>query len=361
MGQEGANEQPPPPPPTLWQVIGERIKNTPGSGLAFAVIPLLILGYLGWYYYGAKQLDRTLYALKLEKIEITPQPAWIHSDLKAEVYRQNGLSKLSLLEPSATATIAHAFEANVCIKSTNHVRKLSGGKVQIDVTYRQPAAYVYVQLPLAPGASKREAGAYPIDDEGVVLPSTEFAQSQLGNYFMIFAKDIQLERKDNVSFRDPRIGEALALCKLLEPVRSELQLAFIDVFADGMDVQLEGFNSWQLRIRTKDERAIIWGHAPGKETKDEMLVEEKIATMKAWLAAPPSAGSVEELDLRQRRGLGQRFTSAANQALLNPSAPSAATSPRPMQPIQAFPNPTISNPPPSSPILSNRPLNQTNP
>ncbi len=72
-----------------------------------------------------------------------------------------------------------------------------------------------------------------------------------------------------------------------------------------MDLQLGGFNSWQLNIRTKEDRSIIWGHAPGKETKDEMTVEEKIASMRAWLAAPPSAGAAPELDLRQRRGLGR--------------------------------------------------------
>ena len=308
MGQPNANEQPPPPPPTVWQVLGERVRNTPGSGLAFAVVPLLILGYFGWYYYGAKQLDRTLYALKLENVEITPQPRWIHTDLKAEVYRLNRLSQLSLLEPSATATIAHAFEANVCVKSVNHVRKLSGGKVQIDVTYRQPAAMV---LPDPPPSVDGGVGVYAIDDEGVVLPRAEFSQAQVYDFFVIIVKHLQLDGKNN-GFRDPRIGEALPLCRLLEPVRAELRLRCIDVDADGMDLQLAGFNSWQLTVRDKDDRTIIWGHAPGKETKDEMLVEEKIASMRAWLSAPPSSGSAAVLDLRQRRGLGQRLTAMPN-------------------------------------------------
>ncbi len=317
MGQDNANEQPPPPPPTLWQVVGERIKNTPGSGLAFAVIPLLLLGYIGWYYYGAKQIDQTFYSLKLENIEITPQPAWIRSDIKSVIYRDNGLSKLSLLEPSATATIAHAFEASVYIKSTNHVRKLSSGKVQIDVTYRQPAAMVYVETPSA-NAKETERGFHAIDDEGVVLPRGEFTESQVHDFFVIFAPNIQVETKDNIGnrgFRDPRIAEALPLCKLLEQFRKELRLACIYVDPDGMDLQLGGFNSWQLTIRTDEKRSIIWGHAPGKETKDEMLIEEKIASMRAWLAAPATAGGPDELDLRQRRGLGQRFTSTPKSSI----------------------------------------------
>ena len=309
MGQDNSNEQPPPPPPTVWQVLGERIRNTPGSGLAFAVVPLLVLGYFGWYYYGAKQLDRTLYALKLENIEITPQPKWIHTDLKAEVYRRNGLSKLSLLEPAATATIAHAFEANDCIKTTNHVRKMSGGKVIVDVTYRQPSAMVWVKQLPQPGTSEVKEGVYVIDDEGIVLPNTEFTQAQVHEFFVIYADSIQVEVKDNASFRDPRIAEAMKLVKLLEPVRADLNLSRIYVEADGMDLQLGGFNSWLLKISTKDQRGIIWGHAPGKETKDEMLVEEKIASMRAWLAVPASSSGEPVLDLQRRRGLGQRFTS----------------------------------------------------
>ncbi len=202
MGQENSNDQPPPPPPTVWQVIGQRIRDAPGSGWAFALVPLLVLGYVGWYYYGAKQLDRTLYSLKLENIEITPQPAWIRSDFKADVYRLNRLSQLSLLEPSATATIAHAFEANICIKSTNHVRKLSGGKVQIDVTYRQPAAMVYVQLdqPAAVSATKPTRGFYAIDDEGVVLPATEFAQAQVHDFLSSLLTTCNWKVKKTLAF-----------------------------------------------------------------------------------------------------------------------------------------------------------------
>lgn len=314
MGQEKSNDQPPPPPPTVWQVLAERVRNTPGSGLAFAVVPLLVIGYLGWYYYGAKQLDRTLYSLKLENIEITPQPRWIRSDLKAEIYRQNRLSQLSLLEPAATATIAHAFEANLCIRSANHVRKLSSGKVQIDVTYRQPVAMVlYEPAQSALDPNKTKKGFYAIDDEGVVLPRAEFTQDQVHDYFVIFAQHIQLEGKDTVGFRDPRIPVALSLCKLLEPLRVELRLAIIEVEADGMDLQLGGYNSWELRLRTKEGRNIIWGHAPGKETKDEMPLDEKLATMRAWLAVPATADTATELDLRFRRGLSQRFTSAPSQ------------------------------------------------
>ncbi len=144
----------------------------------------------------------------------------------------------------------------------------------------------------------------------MILPSAEFTPAQVHNFFVIRAEGLQIEGKGTLGFKDPRVAHALSLCKLLEGMRNELQLKFIDVYADGMDLQLGGFNSWILAITTKEQRTIIWGHAPGKETKDELVVDEKIASIKAWLAVPPSAGVAQELDLRQRRGLGQRFTSA---------------------------------------------------
>jgi hypothetical protein len=282
----------------------------PGGGLLFALIPLLILGYFGWYYYGAEHLDRTLYSLKMENIELTPQPAWIHCDVRAEVYRNGGLSEVSLLEPTATATIAHAFDAHTWIKSTNRVRKTSGGKVQVDVLYRRPAAMVYYR-PAAvlgnPNPPANKGLCLPVDEDGFVLPGNDFTQEQVHNYFMIFAPNAAPAGDVGMTFGDDRITEALLLCKLLEPLRVPLKLACIYVEPDTIQQQLGGQSSWLMNVATEDKRNIIWGHAPGKESKDEPLVEEKIASVRSWLGTPAESSDVAVLDLRQRRTLVQRL------------------------------------------------------
>lgn len=307
MGQENANNPPPPPPPTYYQEWAARVRDTAGSGLAFALIPLLVLGYFGWYYYGAQHLDRTLYALQVDNIELTPSPPWIHTDLKAQVYRDNGLSQVSLLEPQATATIAHAFDSHVWIKSTNRVRKLSGGKVTVDVTYRRPAAMVFYEPQLgAPSSGAPRGLCYPVDEEGVVLPGDEFASKQVHDYFMIYAPNAAPAGK-RMAFGDERIAAALSLCKLLEPQRVPLKLDCIYVEPDSIDQQLGGFNSWVMHILTEEKREIVWGHAPGKETKDEPSVEEKLVSLRTWLQSSPSASGIAVLDLRQRRVLSPRL------------------------------------------------------
>lgn len=315
MGQDKPADQPP-PPPTLVQWWSAKIRSVPGGGLLFAIVPLLILGYFGWYYYGAEHLDRTLYSLREENIQLTAQPPWIHGDVRAEVYRSAALSHVSLLEPQASATIAHAFDAHTWIKSTNRVRKTSGGRVSVDVVYRRPTAMVFYHPTPAIGsqeAAKPNRGAcFPVDEEGYVLPSDDFASAEVHNYFVIFAPGATPAGGVGMAFGDDRILEALKLCRLLEPQREALKLACIYVQADQLEQQLGALNSWTLTVETVDKRIIIWGHAPGKETKDEPRVEEKIASMQTWLQAPAIASDVPKLDLRYRRTLTQRLVTVPN-------------------------------------------------
>lgn len=314
MGQDKPND-PPPAPPTIAQWWSAKIRGVPGGGLLFAVVPLLIVGYLGWYHYGAEHLDRTLYSLREENIELTPQPEWIHGDVRAEVYRSGTFSQISLLEPQATATIAHAFDAHTWIKSTNRVRKTSGGKVKVDVVYRRPAAMVFYRPAPAIGTQSVKVNqglCFPVDDEGFVLPSDDFASAEVHNYFMIFAPNAAPAGDIGMAFGDDRILEALKLCKLLEPQRHALKLACIYVEPDAIEQQLGAMSSWILNITTEDKRNIVWGHSPGKETKDEPHMEEKVASLQTWLNAPPSASDIKVLDLRIRRSIGQRLVTVPN-------------------------------------------------
>lgn len=310
MGQENPTDQPPPPPPTLFQWWAQRIRTLPGGGLLFAVVPLLILGYFGWKNFAAEHLDRSLYALQVANIEITPQPGWIHGDVREEVYRNGTLSKLSLLDPQATATIAHAFDAHSWIKRTNRVRKTSHGKVQVDVLYRRPAAMVWFQkaavlgTPPSPG---NKGLCYPVDEDGVVLPGDDFQPDEVHNYFMIYAPNAEPTGKSTLAFGDNRILEALKLCKVLQPHRVAWKLACIYVEPDAVDQQITGFNSWIMSVTTDDKRNILWGHAPGKELKDEPTVEEKLAVLQSWLQSPESGGKPSDLDLRIRPSANRRL------------------------------------------------------
>ncbi|MEZ6137861.1 MAG: hypothetical protein R3C53_23485 [Pirellulaceae bacterium] len=61
----------------LRQRVVDVLQYIPGGALLFAVVPMLVLGYLGWFYYGADHIDGAFYSVNFEHITVTQQPPWI--------------------------------------------------------------------------------------------------------------------------------------------------------------------------------------------------------------------------------------------------------------------------------------------
>jgi len=278
--------------------IAHVIQHIPGGALLFAIGTLVVLGYFGWYYYGADHLDQAFYSLRLEKLVVTPQPAWIKSPVAEEVYQNGRLDRISLLDPRATAAVARAFETHHWVKTTSRVSKSIGNRVTVDLIYRRPAAMVsYEEHNSESDPNDVKLFFYPIDEEGTVLPSADFSSDDAWNYFMIFARDARPAGTIGMPYGDVRITEALRLCEFLQPQRDAFQLQEVTVQHDNM---ASGASPWILTISTRDRtRQIIWGHAPQSEGTGELPAEEKLRRMVAWLKQPlpTSPGEVHRIDL----------------------------------------------------------------
>lgn len=256
------------------------MRYIPGGALIFAVTPLLILGYFAWRNWGAEHLDRALYAVKIENLITTPQPTWIrNTKVREEVFKNSGLGQLSVLDPQASATIAHAFESHSWVQRASRVQKLPGGKVTVDIVYRRPIAMVYYDGHSSPSSAKVEKGFFPVDEEGVVLPLADFDESQVRSYFVVIAEGATPPSDVGMTYSDTRIKQALLLCRVLEPSRVELRLEGIMV---ERDERMGGPNPWVLRIKTSDNRFINWGHAPGNEVPGEPTAQEKFVNLIKW-------------------------------------------------------------------------------
>jgi hypothetical protein len=285
------------------QTLIKVLKHIPGAALMFAVVPLLILGYLGWYYYGADHLDRALYSLRKENLSVTSQPPWIESDVSTEVFSR--LDQISLLDPNATATIAQAFEAHAWVKATNRVTKSVGGKVRVDVTYRKPIAMVYYS-PQSRGTSGQQSSAssgeagqqhffYPVDSDGIILPTSDFHQDDIWKYFQVFADAARPAGDVGMSFGDARISQAISLCEFLADVREELELQEIWVHHDG---QSSSRSPWMMTIISKDKHRMLWGHAPELEAGNELAAKSKKERLVAWLSTARTMNESQQVDLR---------------------------------------------------------------
>lgn len=278
--------------------LATTLQRIPGAALLFAIGPLLILGYLGWYYYGAEHLDQALYSLERANLKITDPPPWIQSNVLDEVFESRGLDRISLLDPSATATIAQAFESHDWVKSTSRVTKSSGGQVDVDLVYRRPAAMVFYspsQPKDAETGEPNQAGFFAVDEDGVILPSRDFVDRfEVSGYFTIFAQDARPAGDVGMSFGDARIAEALELCAYLEQDRDALGLQEIWVNQARPTV---GPSPWILKIVTKDKLEIDWGHAPLVEAAGEPTAPEKRARLITWLEQSRAGSAAHKIDL----------------------------------------------------------------
>lgn len=292
--------------PSAFARVSEILKNLPGASLLFAIGPLMVLGYLGWYYYGAEHLDRALYALKQENIQVvSPTPSWIKTDIVDEVYRTAGLEQISLLDASAAATIADAFKTNHWVKDVKNVRKGPNGSILVDLIFRRPVAMVYYKGPVQDGDRVVETkGFYPVDTEGIVLPDQDFraAADDAGTqvydqYFQVFAGKDGARPASSVgmAFGDPRISEAISLCILLESVKDEFGLKELEIVQEKFTV---GPSPYLHVLLTNDAKKVIWGHAPDKEISGEPSAEDKKNRMIAWLMNEANSSDAKLLDLR---------------------------------------------------------------
>ncbi len=283
---------------SLRNRIAAIVQHIPGGALLFAVGMLVIFGYFGWYYYGADHLDHALYSLRMEKLSVTPQPPWIKTPVAEEVYRNGRLDRISLLDARANAAIAQAFETHHWVDTTTRVSKAVGGRVSVDLVYRQPIAMVFFEKQNDANPSKVSKGFFPIDGEGTVLPTADFSSEDVWSYFMIIAEEARPAGDTGMPYGDVRITQALTLCQFLAKHRETYQLQEIWVNHDSL---ASGPSPWSLTVITRDKtRAIVWGHAPQYEARGELPADEKLTRMLAWLKQPVSAspGEVHRIDLR---------------------------------------------------------------
>ena len=304
--------------PRVYQRFAYLMHVVPGGHCCFALIPLVVCGYLGWYHYGAKKLDHALYALKLEQIKLTAQPPWISTSVAEEVFQSKRLDRVNLLDPSASASIASAFETHPWVEKTARVQKSQGGAVAVDVIFRKPLAMVKVFYhptdDRGQASGERKEGFFPVDHKGIILPDGDFKQNQslVWDYMMIDIDDLEHpSAQPGLPFNDIRVLEALKLISYLEKNCDSraLGLQWVHVRAEP---RLAGSNPWLLEVWSTDKHLITWGHAPGHEIPGEDLPERKLANLTAWLQVQRSSGSSSgTLNLMDGRASNSRAVSAS--------------------------------------------------
>jgi|694.fasta_scaffold03501_16 hypothetical protein len=259
--------------PIFWNHLGNWIRLIPRSALLSMMGPslLLLIGYFGWRFYGAKSYDAAFYGLRKENLILTQPPVWLKDSIVEQVFHASGLENLSLLDSQTPAVLARTIDQHPAVRKTHRVQPVSGGQIFVSVEYRTPVAMVHCELndEIREVLKLRKVELntsgddlfVPIDKDGVLLPESNFSQSDVMNYLWIYADELKFDPdwKHGNKFTDPRIIEAARLCNLLAPYRSQVKAERVVV----VQAKVGGKSPYRLAIETASSGpTVVWGEAP---------------------------------------------------------------------------------------------------
>lgn len=273
-------------------------------GIAMVAIVLLIAGYVGWSKWGDAIGEQPRYVLTPASFEITPQPDWIESDVKAEVVRDGQLAELSALDPDLISQVVQAFELNTWIAKVVWAGKRAGSngpRVIVKVRYRRPVIWVRTH-----DDRWRDGDCfYPVDTEGVFLPPDEFSASQIRDFLRVDAGNSLPVGGVGSPYGDPGVTGAASIATKIGPDWKSLGLQWILVRKTRpLEVGQPRDRTYILlpvggdpdRIPKRADAPVaksshsdplspevFWGHAPGQEEPGEATAAQKVARLRMYV------------------------------------------------------------------------------
>ena len=278
--------------------IVARVAGAPATIAIFWPVALFCVSFIAWHQWGADRVATRFYGIDRSLVRLNEPPEYVREDVVASVYRDSALDQISLLDPQATAKIASAFAIHPWVRRVISVRKLTGGAVDVLVEFRRPVAMVIHRDDptfrfsaaseelsggrglgdIRPEVSSPDASGgsgvlfLPVDREGIVLPTDDFARAETRNYIHIDVPGVNTAQKFvGLAYGDRRVEAASRLAGILADFRETAQVKTISVRGG-----LRGQSMPQLEITTFDGKRLFWGSPPGAEVDGEATAEMKL-------------------------------------------------------------------------------------
>ncbi len=266
-------------PRPIRDMIRRLIKAPAALSVLWPVL-LLVGGYAAWHQWGAEHVAKQYSGIDPALIQVTEPPDHVRSNVVKAVYGDTAMEGLSLLDRQATAKIASAFSMHPWVRKVTGVRKLPGGAIDVRLEYRVPVAMVHV---FKPGTKDMRSHFFPVDAEGVLLPSGEFAQAETRNYLYIEVPGVYTNNPYGTPFGDSRVEAAARLAAVLAPHREAAKLRSIGVYGDPRQMEVP-----LLELTTQSGSRIFWGSPPGSEPPGEATADMKIQKLLSVDTSQPS-------------------------------------------------------------------------
>lgn len=231
------------------------------------------------------------YCLTVQQVETTPQPEWIRSDIRDEVFHHPMLDgPLSILDPELPYHIAQAFALHPWVAKVRGVRPHFPAGVTVDLEYRRPVCVVEQVLD---GAVELR----PVDAEGVVLPKNEFSATALGQYPRLADIHTSPVGSEGTRWGDARVLGAAQIAAALGEEWKRLGLEQIVATA----AERGSPDAWNYELFTRRRTRILWGRGPEQPLANEFPAAEKVRRLKDYVRDHGSLDDLEQIDLRSEQ------------------------------------------------------------
>jgi hypothetical protein len=271
----------------------------PSKQRAVLLVAILAIGGAVWGSFAVWQQIRGEvaesddYRLAADQIEITPSPPWVRGDVKAEALRSAGLTgPMSILDDDLVQKIQTAFSLHPWVANVVHVSKRHPAHVDVELEYRKPIAMVEVH-------ENGSDGLYPVDVDGVLLPSNDFSPLEARGYPRLAGIESSPQGSVGSRWGDPVVAGGARIAIALAAHWTDWKLWSIHWLkpASGSDPSAPA----DFELVTGAGQAIHWGAAPGSERPSEPTADQKVAELKTFIDQHASLDdpAAKQLDLNQ--------------------------------------------------------------
>lgn len=251
-----------------------------------------LVGHQLWRHVGEHVLARDQYQLTSDRIVVTPAPTWIRADIRSEVMQSLMLDgSVTILDDTLASRVAETFNLHPWVARVVRVTKHVPARVEVELIYRRPVLMVEV-----PG------GLYPVDDQGVLLPTADFMPDEARQYPRLAGIQTVTEGPVGTRWQDDRVAGAAALAAVLIDAWKDLDLHRILPVASTSDTATTEFV-----LLTSGGRRITWGARPGAEPPGEPPAAEKLQRLRQLVGK--DAGD-SQIDLRLQDTRAARLPAA---------------------------------------------------
>jgi hypothetical protein len=214
-------------------------------------------GHLAWRHYLPAIARHPQFQIRAENVHVTPPPAWIRTDVKAEVLRDSGLAgNLSVIDDyeHLQRRVRDAFAFHPWVAAVGQIKIDLPATLDVELEYRRPVAAVEA-------VDREEVSYLPVDATGVRLPDDDFSDYERRSLPRISGVTGLPSVGDR--WADERVTSAAALAAKLADVWSQLRLVEI---IPSLHAEVHGDTSfYAFEIMTSGGTRIVWGAPPGRE------------------------------------------------------------------------------------------------